>query len=177
MNTLHVRCSSVSIQSKIKRSHWSRNQVSNIPEIIPAASPRGPKRSIGVPGCANGSLFCEASVPHFRPPAVVQVLTVNEGPSRASRRALVWSTLRGNELRQKVLWFPRKGARRRADFCGARYEQCRASGKPCRRFSRQAVPLQTEAAKIHAPHGTLPWEPQHLLRPLVSTGEAAGDSQ
>ena len=117
------------------------------------------------------------SVPHFRPPAVVQVLTVNEGPSRASRGALVWSTLRGNELRQKVLWFPRKGARRRADFCPLRYEQCRASGKMSRRFSRQAVPLQTEIGKMHAPHGTLPWNPQHLLRPFTPTGEAAGDDQ
>ena len=160
-----------------RTSHWSRNQVSNIPEIIPGASPRGPKRSIGVPGCANGSLFCARSVPHFRPPAVVQVLTVNEGPSRASRRALVWSTLRGNELRQKVLWFPRKGARRRADFCTLGYEQCRASGKPCRRFSRQAVALQMKGAKIHAPPGTLPWEPRYLLRPFTPTGEAAGDSQ
>ena len=117
------------------------------------------------------------SVPHFRPPAVVQVLTVDERPSRASRRALVWSTLRGNELRQKVLWFPRKGARRRADFSDTGYEQCRASGKPCRRFSRQAVALQTEIGKMHALAGTLPWEPQHLLRPCVSTGEAAGDVQ
>ena len=127
--------------------------------------------------CKRVFVLRKLSVPHFRPPAVVQVLTVNEGPSRARRRALVWSTLRGNELRQKVLWFPRKGARRRADFSDTGYEQCRASGKPCRRFSRQAVALQTEAAKIHAPHGTLPWEPQHLLRPFTPTGEAAGDSQ
>ena len=49
--------------------HWSRNQVSNIPEIIPGASPRGPKRSIGVPGCANGSLFCEGKRPPFSPPS------------------------------------------------------------------------------------------------------------
>ena len=140
--------------------------MSNIPEIIPGASPRGPKRSIGVSGCANGSLFCQRKRPPFSPPSCVQVLTENEGPCRASRPAHVWSALRGNELRQKVLWVPRKDARRRADFCGARYEQCRASGKPCRRFSRQAVALQTEAAKIHAPHGTLPWEPQHLLTSL-----------
>ena len=96
---------------------------------------------------------------------------------RASRPAHVWSALRGNELRQKVLWVPREDVRRRADFSDTGFEQCRASGKPCRRFSRQAVPLQTEIEKMHAPHGTLPWDPQHLLRPFVSTGEAAGDSQ
>ena len=120
-------------------------------------------------------LFCRECPPS--PPSWVQVLTENEGPCRASRPAHVWSALRGNELRQKVLWVPRKGARRRADFCTLRYEQCRASSKTSRRFSRQAVALQTEAAKIHAPHGTLPWEPQHLLRPFTPTGEADGDAQ
>ena len=49
--------------------HWSRNQVSNIPEIILGASPRGPKRSIGVPGCAHGSLFRWAKRPPFSPPS------------------------------------------------------------------------------------------------------------
>ena len=127
--------------------------------------------------CKRVFVLRRQASPIFAPPAVVQVLTVNEGPSRARRRALVWSALRGSELRQKVSWFPRNDARRRADFCTLRYEQCRASGKPCRRFSRQAVALQTEAAKIHAPHGTLPWEPQHLLRPFTPTGEAAGDAQ
>ena len=122
-------------------------------------------------------LFWRRECPPFSPPSCVQVLTENEGPCRASRPAHVWSALRGNELRQKVLWLPRKDARRRADFCTLRYEQCRASGKPCRRFSGQAVALQMKGAKIHAPHGTLPWEPQHLLRPFVSTGEAAGDVQ
>ena len=39
------------------------------------------------------------------------------------------------------------------------------------------MPLQTEMGKIHAPHGTLPWEPQHLLRPFTPTGEAAGAAQ
>ena len=117
------------------------------------------------------------SVPHFRPPAACKSSLRTKDLVRASRPAHVWSALRGNELRQKVLWVPRKDARRRADFCGARYEQCRASSKTSRRFSRQAVPLQTESAKIHAPHGTLPWNPQHLLRPLTPTGEAAGDSQ
>ena len=157
--------------------HWSRNQVSNIPEIIPGATPGGPKRSTGVPGCANGSLFREVSVPHFRPPAVVQVLTVNEGPSRASRRALVWSALRGSELRQKVSWFPRNDARRCTDFCPLRYEQCTASSKTTRRFRWQAVALQMKGAKIHAPPGTLPWEPRYLLRPFTPTGEADGDAQ
>ena len=151
--------------------------MSNIPEIIPGASPRGPKRSIGVPGCANGSLFCARSVPHFRPPPVVQVLTVNEGPSRARRRALVWSALRGSELRQKVSWFPRNDVRRRTDFSDTRYEHCTASSKTARRFRRQAMPLQTEIGKMHAPHGTLPWNPQHLLRPFKPTGEADGDAQ
>ena len=47
--------------------HWSRNQVSNIPEIILGASPRGPKRSIGVPGCAHGSLFREEASPICAP--------------------------------------------------------------------------------------------------------------
>ena len=46
-----------------------------------------------------------------------------------------------------------------------------------RRFRRQAMPLQTEIGKIHTPPGTLPWEPQYLLRPFKPTGEAAGDSQ
>ena len=36
----------------------------------------------------TGLCFADLSVPHFRPPDVVQVLTVNEGPSRARRRAL-----------------------------------------------------------------------------------------
>ena len=125
----------------------------------------------------NGSFFGESECPPFLPRSCVQVLTENDGPCRPSRPAHVWSALRGNELRQKVLWVPRKGARRRADFCTARYEQCRASSKTSRRFSRQAVALQTEGAKIHAPHGTLPWNPQHLLRPFTPTGEAAGDSQ
>ena len=115
--------------------------------------------------------------PPFSPPSCVQVLTENEGPCRASRPAHVWSALRGNELRQKVLWVPRKDARRRADFCTLRYEQCRASSKTSRRFSRQAVALQMKSAKIHAPHGTLPWNPQHLLRPFTPTGEADGDAQ
>ena len=167
-------CSTLSYSKR----HWSRNQVSNIPEIIPGASPRGPKRSIGVPGCANGSLFCESKRPrHLRPPAVVQVLTVNEGPSRARRRALVWSALRGSELRQKVSWFPRNDVRRRTDFSDTRYEHCTASSKTARRFRRQAMPLQTEIGKIHTPPGTLPWEPRYLLRPFKPTGEAAGDSQ
>ena len=103
--------------------------------------------------------------PPFSPPSLVQVLTQNEGPCRASRPAHVLSALRGNELRQKVLWVPRKGARRRADFCTARYEQCTASMKTTSRFRWQAVPLQTEGAKIHAPPGTLPWKPRYLLRP------------
>ena len=115
--------------------------------------------------------------PPFSPPSCVQVLTENEGPCRASRPAHVWSALRGNELRQKVLWVPRKDARRCADFSDTGYEQCRASGKTSRRFSRQAVPLQTEIGKMHAPHGTLPWNPQHLLRPFTPTGEADGDAQ
>ena len=52
-----------------RAAHWSRNQVSNIPEIIPGASPRGPKRSVGVPGCANGSLFCDGKRSPFSPPS------------------------------------------------------------------------------------------------------------
>ena len=52
-----------------------------------------------------------------------------QGPCRASRPAHVWSALRGNELRQKVLWVPRKDARRRADFSDTRYEHCTASSK------------------------------------------------
>ena len=59
----------INTTSKHPRTHWSRNQVSNIPEIIPGASPRGPKRSIGVPGCANGSLFCQGKRPPFSPPS------------------------------------------------------------------------------------------------------------
>ena len=119
----------------------------------------------------------DLSVPHFRPPAACKSSLRNEGPCRASRPAHVWSALRGNELRQKVLWVPRKDARRRADFCGARYEQCRASGRPCRRFSRQALPLRTEIGKLHAPPGTLPWVWTHLLRSFTPTGEADGDAQ
>ena len=119
----------------------------------------------------------DLSVPHFRSPAACKSSLRTKGPCRASRPAHVWSALRGNELRQKVLWFSRKGARRRADFCTLRYEQCRASGKTSRRFSRQAVALQMKGAKIHAPHGTLPWNPQHLLRPFTPTGEADGDDQ
>ena len=125
----------------------------------------------------NGSCFGELECPPFSPPSCVQVLTENEGPCRPSRPAHVWSALRGNELRQKVLWVPRKDARRRADFCTLRYEQCRASGKPCRRFSRQAVPLRTEIGKLHAPPGTLPWVWTHLLRSFTPTGEADGDAQ
>ena len=67
--------------------------------------------------------------PPFSPPSCVQVLTENEGPCRASRPAHVWSALRGNELRQKVLWVPRKDVRCRADFSDTRYEQCRALAK------------------------------------------------
>ena len=125
----------------------------------------------------TGPSFARLSVPHFRPPAVVQVLTVNEGPSRARRRALVWSALRGSELRQKVSWFPRNDVRRCTDFSDTRYEHCTASSKTARRFRRQAMPLQTEIGKIHTPPGTLPWEPRYLLRPFKPTGEAAGESE
>jgi hypothetical protein len=34
-----------------------------------------------------------------------------------------------------------------------------------------------KGAKIHAPPGTLPWEPRYLLRPFTPTGEAAGAAQ
>ena len=119
----------------------------------------------------------DLSVPHFRPPAACKSSLRNEGPCRASRPAHVWSALRGNELRQKVLWVPRKDARRRTDFSDTRYEHCTASSKTARRFRRQAMPLQTEIGKIHTPPGTLPWEPRYLLRPFKPTGEAAGDSQ
>ena len=160
-----------------RASHWSRNQVSNIPEIIPGASPRGPKQSIGVPGCAKGSLFCERERPPFSPPS-------SRASPHCERRAFTreascsrWSALRGSELRQKVSWFPRNDVRRRTDFSDTRYEHCTASFKTARRFRRQAMPLQTEIGKIHTPPGTLPWEPRYLLRPFKPTGEAAGDSQ
>ena len=91
--------------------------------------------------------------------------------------ALTWSALRGSARCQKVLWVGRKDVRRRADFCGARYEQCTGYGKPGVRFSRQADPLQIETAKIHAPPGILPWNPQDLVRPFAPTGEAASDAQ
>ena len=125
----------------------------------------------------NRSSFGEQQVPPIFAPELRASPPENEGPCRASRPAHARSALRCNELRQKVLWVPRKDARRRADFSDTGYEQCRASGKTSRRFSKQAVPLETEIGKMHAPHGTLPWNPQHLLRPFTPTGEADGDAQ
>ena len=79
--------------------------------------------------CKRVFVMRRQASPIFAPQLVVQVLTVNEGPSRASRRALVWSALRGSELRQKVSWFPRNDVRRRTDFSDTRYEHCTASSK------------------------------------------------
>ena len=127
--------------------------------------------------CKRVFVLRQQASPIFAPQLSCKVLTVNEGPSRARRRALVWSALRGSELRQKVSWFPRNDVRRCTDFSDTRYEHCTASSKTARRFRRQAMPLQTEIGKIHTPPGTLPWEPRYLLRPFKPTGEAAGDSQ
>ena len=151
--------------------------MSNIPEIIPGATPRGPKRSTGVPGCANGSLFCDGKRPPFSPPSCRasphcerRAFTREASRSRLERSARQRATPEG-------IVVPKERCPTAHRFSDTRYEHCTASSKTARRFRRQAMPLQTEIGKIHAPHGTLPWNLQHLLRPFTPTGDAAGDSQ
>ena len=83
----------------------------------------------------------------------------------------------GRERSQKVLWVPRKGAMWCVYFCTLHLEWYSLPTKTSTRFARGSALLVPEGAKIGAPSGTLPWEPQHLLRPFTPTGEAAGDAQ
>ena len=82
----------------------------------------------------------------------------------------------GRERSQKVLWFPRKGAMWCVYFCGLCLECYGLPAKPSTRFARGSALLVPEGAKIGAPSGTLPWEPQHLLTQLVASESAPDES-
>ena len=82
----------------------------------------------------------------------------------------------GRERSQKVLWIPRKGARWCVYFCPTHLECYGLPAKPSTRFARGSALLVPEGAKIGAPSGTLPWEPQHLLTQLSSSMSAPDES-
>ena len=69
----------------------------------------------------------------------------------------------GRERLQKVLWVPRKGAMLCVYFCTLHLECYGLPAKPSTRFARGSALLVPEGAKIGAPSGILPWNPQHLL--------------
>ena len=82
----------------------------------------------------------------------------------------------GHKRSQKVLWFPRKGAMWCVYFCGLCLEWYGLPAKPSTRFARGSALLVPGSAKIGAPSGTLPWEPQHLLTQLVASESAPDES-
>ena len=82
----------------------------------------------------------------------------------------------GRERSQKVLWVPRKGAMWCVYFCGLCLEWYGLPAKPSTRFARGSALLVPEGAKIGAPSGTLPWEPQHLLTQLAASESAPDES-
>ena len=82
----------------------------------------------------------------------------------------------GHKRSQKVLWLPRKGAMWYVYFCPLHLECHSLPAKPSTRFARGSALLVPEGAKIGAPSGIVPWEPQHLLTQLAASESAPDES-